>query len=80
MSKLICTFEGSSRHVEYTSDAKFKGIMSRENVIRIYNPDGVQVEFWSQPKLMGDFTIKDLIDETDRAGRIYDGKSAASDV
>ena len=77
MSKLICTFEGSIRHVEYTSDAKFKGIMSG-NVIRIYRPDGVQVEYWSQ--LNKDYTIKDLIDETDRAGRIYDGKSAASDV
>lgn len=77
MAKLICTFEGSSRHVEYTSDAKFKGIMSG-NVIRIYRPDGAQIEYWSQ--LTKDYTIKDLIDETDRAGRIYDGKSAASDV
>lgn len=77
MSKLICTFEGSSRYITYTSDAKFKGIMIG-NVIRIYNPDGVQVEYWSQ--INKDYTIKDLIDETDRAGRIYDGKSAASDV
>lgn len=77
MGKLICTIEGSSRHVEYTSDTKFKGIMSG-NVIRIYRPDGVQIEYWSQ--LTKDYTIKDLIDETDRAGRIYDGKSAASDV
>lgn len=77
MAKLICTFEGSSRHVEYTSDAKFKGIMSG-NVMRIYRPDGVPVEYWSQRT--GDYTIKDLIDVTDRVGRFYDGKSAASDV
>lgn len=84
MSKLICTFEGSSRYVEYTSDNGCKGILEGSRMV-IMNPKGITM-LKSPPSVKGN--IKMLIDITDDLPEafnefledLYDGKSAASDV
>jgi len=68
MAKLICTFEGSGRCIEYTSDNGYKGHME-SNMIFVTDPAGA-CKF--KHKVSTNATIKDLIDLTDNMPELLD--------
>ena len=84
MSKLICTFEGSSRHIEYTSDNGYIGILYGNSSFSIRDSSGHEI-LHTGSRSFND--IKSLIERVDKFPEFYskllevsDEKSTASDV
>lgn len=67
MAKLICTFEGSNRHIEYTSDNGCKGILEGSRM-EITDTEG-KTRFKSASLVNGN--IKMLIDLTDNMPELF---------